>query len=145
MTLIKQRGTYPSMRSLLEDFWNNDTLLEDRFWNTRVNLPAVNIIEKDDKFLIEMAAPGLRKEDFKINIENGILQIDSESQREVEEEKDNYTRKEFNYSSFSRSFTLPENASEENIAANYENGVLKLKLQKLKSETSHKKKQILIA
>jgi HSP20 family protein len=133
------------MRSLLEDFWNNDTLLEDRFWNTRVNLPAVNIIEKDDKFLIEMAAPGLRKEDFKINIENGILQIDSESQREIDEEKDNYTRKEFNYSSFSRSFTLPENASEENIAANYENGVLKLKLQKLKSETSHKKKQILIA
>jgi HSP20 family protein len=133
------------MRSLLEDFWNNDTLLEDRFWNTRVNLPAVNIIEKDDKFLIELAAPGLRKEDFKINIENGILQIDSESQREVDEEKDNYTRKEFNYSSFSRSFTLPENASEENIAANYENGVLKLKLQKLKSETSHKKKQILIA
>ena len=145
MTLIKQRGSYPSMRSLLEDFWNNDTLSEDRFWNTRVNLPAVNIIEKDDKFLIELAAPGLRKEDFKINIENGILQIDSESQREVEEEKDNYTRKEFNYSSFSRSFTLPENASEENIAANYENGVLKLKLQKLKSETSHKKKQILIA
>ena len=145
MTLIKQRGSFPSMRSLLEDFWNNDTLIEDRFWNTRVNLPAVNIIEKDDKFLIEMAAPGLRKEDFKINIENGILQIDSESQREVEEEKDNYTRKEFNYSSFSRSFTLPENASEENIAANYENGVLKLKIQKLKSETSHKKKQILIA
>jgi len=145
MTLIKQRGSYPSMRSLLEDFWNNDTLVEDRFWNTRVNLPAVNIIEKDDKFLIEMAAPGLRKEDFKINIENGILQIDSESEREVEEEKDNYTRKEFNYSSFSRSFTLPENASEENIAASYENGVLKLKLQKLKSETSHKKKQILIA
>jgi HSP20 family protein len=145
MTLIKQRGSYPSMRSLLEDFWNNDTLVEDRFWNTRVNLPAVNIIEKDDKFLIEMAAPGLRKEDFKINIENGILQIDSESQREEEEEKDNYTRKEFSYSSFSRSFTLPENASEENIAANYENGVLKLKLQKLKSETSHKKKQILIA
>jgi HSP20 family protein len=145
MTLIKQRGSFPSMRSLLEDFWNNDTLVEDRFWNTRVNLPAVNIIEKDDKFLIEMAAPGLRKEDFKINIENGILQIDSESQREVEEEKDNYTRKEFNYSSFSRSFTLPENASEENIAASYENGVLKLKLQKLKSETSHKKKQILIA
>ena len=145
MTLIKQRGSFPSMRSLLEDFWNNDTLVEDRFWNTRVNLPAVNIIEKDDKFLIELAAPGLRKEDFKINIENGILQIDSESQREVEEEKDNYTRKEFNYSSFSRSFTLPENASEENIAASYENGVLKLKLQKLKSETSHKKKQILIA
>jgi HSP20 family protein len=145
MTLIKQRGSFPSMRSLLEDFWNNDTLVEDRFWNTRVNLPAVNIIEKDDKFLIEMAAPGLRKEDFKINIENGILQIDSESEREVEEEKDNYTRKEFNYSSFSRSFTLPENASEENIAASYENGVLKLKLQKLKSETSHKKKQILIA
>ena len=82
MTLIKQRGSYPSMRSLLEDFWNNDTLSEDRFWNTRVNLPAVNIIEKDDKFLIELAAPGLRKEDFKINIENGILQIDSESQRE---------------------------------------------------------------
>ena len=145
MTLIKQRGSFPSMRSLLEDFWNNDTLVEDRFWNTRVNLPAVNIIEKDDKFLIELAAPGLRKEDFKINIENGILQIDSESQREVEEEKDNYTRKEFNYNSFSRSFTIPENASEENIAASYENGVLKLKLQKLKSETSHKKKQILIA
>lgn len=145
MTLIKQRGSYPSMRSLLEDFWNNDTLVEDRFWNTRVNLPAVNIIEKDDKFLIELAAPGLRKEDFKINIENGILQIDSESQSEVDEEKDNYTRKEFNYNSFSRSFTLPENASEENIVANYENGVLKLKLQKLKSETSHKKKQIVIS
>ena len=144
MTLVKQRGNFPSMRALLEDFWNTDTLLDDRFFGRSTTLPAVNIREQEDSFMIELAAPGLKKEDFKISVDNGVLQIESETRKEEEEKNDTFTRKEFSYSSFSRSFSIPENASEDNVTANYENGVLKLKLGKLKKDSTHKKKQIQI-
>jgi HSP20 family protein len=90
----------------------------------------VNVKEQDKTFEIELAAPGLSKKDFKVTAENGILTISSEKREEEERKEKDYTRKEFSYSSFSRSFMLPENASQEDIKASYEDGVLKLQVAK---------------
>lgn len=96
------------------------------------NVPSVNIKETETQFQIELAAPGLKKENFNIELDNETLSISSEIKTEKEEnnEKELYTRKEFSYSSFKRSFTLPKTVNAENIEANYENGVLVLTLPK---------------
>lgn len=96
-------------------------------------MPSVNVKETETNYEIEMAVPGLKKEDFKINIDRNILTISSESQTENEErdEKKNYTRREFNYQSFTRSFTMPSDIVDvEHIEAKYENGILKLAVPK---------------
>lgn len=97
-------------------------------------VPATNILEKENEFHIELAAPGMKKEDFKINLENNVLTISSEQKSETKEENENYTRKEFHYGSFCRSFTLPKNVETEKIKASYEDGILKVDLPK-KEET----------
>jgi HSP20 family protein len=94
------------------------------------NYPAVNIQEDDKQFIIEMAAPGLKKEDFKINLEDHVLTISKEAEEKKEEAKENYTRKEFVYSSFSRSFRLPKTILENKIKADYQDGVLNIGLPK---------------
>ena len=127
-TLIKASGM-PSFRALMEDFWNSENVF-DRTIFRRDSLPAVNIKENDSSFEVEVAAPGYQKTDFKIDIQNGVLHISAETKDEKAEETENYTRKEFSYSSFNRSFSLPENVKEENVTARYENGLLMLKLEK---------------
>lgn len=92
--------------------------------------PSINIKESDTQFKLEIAAPGLKKEDFKINLENDVLSISAEKNEEKSEKNEKYTRKEFSYASFSRSFTLPEVADNEKIVANYENGVMTLVIPK---------------
>lgn len=95
--------------------------------------PAVNVLERDDHFAIEVAAPGLRKEDFTVNVDKEVLTISAERETSSgEENKENgrYTRREFAYTSFRRSFTLPESVDTDHIAAAYENGVLTLRLPK---------------
>ncbi|MEL6592585.1 MAG: Hsp20/alpha crystallin family protein, partial [Bacteroidota bacterium] len=93
--------------------------------------PAVNVKEEDDKFLLEVSAPGRNKEDFKLEVNNKVLTISSEWKEENETEKaGKYTRREFRYGSFQRSFTLPNTVEGENIKAHYENGVLLLTLPK---------------
>lgn len=143
MAIMKNAAAFPSFANWMDDFWNTDRLFNDQFF-TKELFPAVNVKEKDDSFEIEMTAPGLKKEDFKIQIENGVLNISSETKREEEEKNEKFTRKEFNYSSFSRSFSLPENVSQENLAAKYENGLLKITLAKKQVEMP-KKKQIEVA
>lgn len=119
------------------------TLFDDAFFKdffevsprtiANTSVPAVNVKENDNEFTVELAAPGLGKEDFKISIEEGILTISSESKSEEvsQDDEGRYTRKEFSYSSFSRSFTLDEqHVDTENIKANYDAGVLKLVLPK---------------
>ena len=98
--------------------------------------PSVNIVEHDAHFTMQLAAPGLQKSDFNINIENDYLVISAEKQTEKEEtgNQGKFTRREFNYSSFKRSFQLDENINREGIAASYENGVLNITLPK-KEET----------
>lgn len=99
-------------------------------WPAQLNLPAVNITENDNEYSITVAAPGLKKDDFNIDVEGNMLSISSEKEESKEEKEAKYTRKEYSYSSFSRSFTLPEEVNKEKIEAKYEDGVLKLALPK---------------
>jgi HSP20 family protein len=92
---------------------------------------AVNIHESDNSFQLEFAAPGFEKTDFKINVENKHLTVSAEKKTEVNEKEKNYSRKEFALTTFSRSFTLPENADEESIKAEYKNGILFVEIPKL--------------
>jgi len=100
-------------------------------WSKMLTVPAVNVVEKNTDYNITVAAPGLKKSDFKINVDGNVLNISAEME-ETKEEKDDerYTKREYNYSSFSRSFTLPNEVLKDQIAASYEDGVLKLTVPK---------------
>jgi len=115
--------------SLLSDLFDNEKFF-DSDWLKRQSLPPVNVKETEKQYEIEIAAPGRSKKDFSILAENGVLTISSEKKEEKELKEKDYTRKEFNYSSFARSFSLPENANEEEIKANYSDGILKLEVAK---------------
>ena len=93
-----------------------------------LKIPAVNITEHKDEYKVSLAAPGLKKEDFHIDVDGNILTISSEKEENKEEKEKTFTRKEYSYSSFSRSFTLPEEINKEKIDAKYEDGVLKISL-----------------
>ena len=110
--------------------------------NMRTNVPAVNIKENEKDFQLELSVPGRSKEDFNIEIDDNILSISSEVKPENEVEKNNYTRREFAFSSFKRSFTLPESVDGEKINANYENGILMFTLPK-KEEALPKPKRMI--
>lgn len=128
MSLIKFNRNHDFFPNILGDIFNDDML--DKF-TTRMSIPAVNLKETETGFEIQMATPGLKKEDLKITIENNILVISSETQIEKEEEEQGkFTRREYSYRKFSRSFSLPESADTENIEAKYENGELILNLPK---------------
>jgi HSP20 family protein len=118
----------------MEDFFDNRFLsnkwLNDNFWNGRKGEPALNIKEMDDKFEIELAAPGFDKKDFKVTIEEGYLKIKAEKSMTDEEKEENFTRKEFSYKAFERMLLLPENVKEEEIKAIYEQGILRFYLMK---------------
>ena len=130
MSIIKRNnGGLMPFRSLLSDFFEAEDLSFDRLWNKN-SIPAVNVSEQDKNYEIELAVPGMHKDDFKVKIENGVLTISAEKKEEKEKKEKNYTRQEYSYTSFSRSFTLPENAKEEDIKAHYEDGVLKLSVAK---------------
>lgn len=116
------------------------TLFDEMFseWNTgstmRASVPAVNVSETDEAFHLEMAAPGFTKDDFNVELDNDTLTISSEAKSEDKEKKSNYTRREFSYRSFKRSFNLPKNmVDSEKIAAKYEDGILKLELPKMEA------------
>jgi HSP20 family protein len=119
--------------SLFEDFfkpWNewfdNSSLLE-----RIMTVPAVNVKENENFYMVSLAAPGLKKDDFNIDIEGNMLTISSEKEEKFEEKEERFTRKEYNYTSFSRSFTVPEDVKLDAIDARYEDGVLYLKLPRL--------------
>ena len=117
------------MPSVFDDFfkpWNE--WFDGGLWGKTMNIPAVNIKEHEDEFIVSLAAPGLKKEDFKIDVDGNMLTISSEKEETKDEKDTRFTRKEYNYSSFSRSFTLPEEINKEKIVAKYENGLLKLSL-----------------
>jgi HSP20 family protein len=130
----------PTRRSnmFLPSFWDNFLSKDLMDWGstnfstTDTTLPAVNVKESDEAFEIEVAAPGMNKDDFKVNLENNVLTISSEKKEEKKhEEKGRYTRREFSYQSFQRSFTIPENLVEgDKITAKYFDGLLCIKLPK---------------
>jgi HSP20 family protein len=118
----------------MDDFFDNRSwvreMLPSRFWNGKTVEPALNIKENDDNFEIELAAPGFAKKDFEITIEDGCLNIAAENEHSKEEKDENYTRREFKYNSFTRSLQLPESVKQEEIKANYNDGILSFKVAK---------------
>lgn len=141
MTLIKWQHRNP-LADMVSNMFDND--LGD-FFGKRFSDPAANIIDQNDSFVLEIAAPGMVKDDFKINLENNILSISAEVEDQKREEGKNYSRKEFYYGSFSRSFTLPKTIDLEKIQAEYEQGILKVTLPKKEEARVEMKKEIRIA
>jgi len=123
----------PQLTNFFDDDWFN-------MKSFKQDLPAaINVVDNEKNYEVEVVAPGLKKEDFNISIENGVLCISGKTEKETEEKEKNYVRKEYSASSFSRSFTLPDNTDEESIAANYNDGILKLTINKNEVETVAKK------
>nr|WP_294924034.1 Hsp20/alpha crystallin family protein [uncultured Flavobacterium sp.] len=136
MNLIRRNGNHiPGFQRLFFDDifgrelfnWENNN-----FSTTSTTLPSVNIKETADNYEVEVAAPGMDKNDFKVTLDGNLLTISSVKHREESKEEESFTRKEFSYQSFQRSFELPKNVvDEENISARYENGLLLLSIPKL--------------
>ena len=133
MTLVKfKKPRLPWYDTMFTDLLGTDRMLTNDFLMDNKWIPSMNVKETDELFEIEIAAPGFNKKDFEISIENGLLRISAENSLEDKKEEDNYSRREFNYNSFFRSFTLPDNVNEEEmIDATYKRGILKLVLNKL--------------
>ena len=131
MAIIKSTPTrFPSF---INRFMEGDWLdwMNSNFSTTNTTLPAVNVKENDDRFEVEFAAPGMKKEDFQISLNNGQLTVSSEHREEEEEEKEKYSRREFSYQSFQRTFTVPENLVDSSkIDAKYDDGILRIILPK---------------
>lgn len=139
MTLIKRNPNVPAFANFFDDFFAKDLFNwnDKNFADFGHTLPSVNVKETDKNFDIELAVPGMKKDDFKVSLDRNILTISSEQKSETEEKDQNgkYTRREFNYSSFSRSFTLPSQVVDsENIEANYSDGILKIMIPKKETE-----------
>ncbi len=147
MTLVKRSNSY--FPSFLDNFLSRDLMDwgTANFSSTDTTLPAVNVKETEDSFEIEVAAPGMKKEDFKVNIENHVLTISSEKNEErKEEEKGRFTRREFSYQSFQRSFSIPENVVDgEKISARYCEGILCITLPKKEEVKPKPAREISIA
>ncbi len=142
MSLIK-RSAFPFFDDSIFDFFGKDNGFKDPFFK-RENMPAVNIKENDKSYEIEAVVPGLKKEDIHVDIDRGVLTIWGESKSEKENKDDSFTRREFSYSSFKRSFSLPENITDEDVKARYEDGILKLSVSKKDETLPPAKKQIAI-
>ena len=131
-------SNFPLISTWFDDFSLSEfpSLFSSNF-NTGISLPKVNIKEVSDAFIVEMAVPGLKKSDFNINLENNILSISAELKEENEQNNEGYTRREFGYSSFKRTFTLPETVNDSQINASYNEGILHVHLPK-KEEAKQK-------
>lgn len=144
---MRRKNYHPAIFNLFDD-WNLDFARDLNFPNaSRFTTPAVNIKEDKENFFVEVAAPGMNKNDFKIVNENGALTISCERKEEKQEikEDESYSRKEFYYASFSRSFTLPESADADKITANYKEGILSVSIPKKEEAKLKPAKEIQIA
>ena len=150
MSIIKRNNEFfPDMPALFNDLFTRD------LWNwglnnnstTNTTIPAVNIREDNDNFYVEVAAPGMKKEDFKVELDGTTLVISSEKKNEYEsKEGEKYSKKEFSYQSFQRVFELPAHVVDaENIGAKYENGLLHLTVPKKEEAKQRPPKTIQIS
>ena len=148
MTLVKfsngnkSQALSPLFNDVFESFFNTDSFVSDRLIS---RVPAVNIAETENEFHIELAVPGMKKDDFKINLDRNVLSISAETKSENEETSQDktYNRREYSYNSFVRTFTLPDTADYANISAEYVDGILKVSVAK-KEEAKMQSRQISI-
>jgi len=128
MSIIKRTDRLPL---IFDDIFNTDWFggIANEH-KTGFKTPAVNVKENDNDFVIQLAAPGLVKDDFNIELDNDVLTISSETKKDTNEETGSYTRKEFSYGAFERSFNLPDTIHATDIKASYDSGVLEIKLPK---------------
>lgn len=133
-------------RNWVENFFSDtEDFLKRWDFNPANDVPAVNVKEEEKFFMIEVAAPGMKKEDFKIELDNGVLMITAKAE-ETKDEKDNgYVRREFSFRNFQRSFWMPETINAEDIKAQYDQGILKLTIPKLNLPNLVKAKSIQIS
>ena len=134
------RNMFPTVNHLFSDIMDGMIPSDYRKWN----VPAVNILENDSNFEIKLAAPGMNKQDFKINIEENNLVVSASATEQSQDKNERFTRKEFSFASFSRSFALPENANIDAIQAQYENGIMNIVIPK-QEPTKPKVKEVTIA
>jgi HSP20 family protein len=140
---LRKRSAFPS---IVDEFFGSDLFPKFFFESEKMsNVPAVNIVEGTADYRIEVAAPGLEKKDFKIDLDNNVLTVSSKKEQEAEEKDDRFMRKEFNYTSFSRSFALPESVDPEKITANHKDGVLSIVVPKKEEAKIKPVKQIKIS
>lgn len=137
---LNRNKLFQTFPGVFDEFFNEFTRNDSAAY-----VPAVNIAENVNDFTVDLSVPGFTKDDFKIGVEDNVLTISGEHKTESRNEEKNFTRKEFSYSSFKRSFTLPENVDEENINAKYENGILKLTLAKRPEASVKAAKEIKIS
>jgi HSP20 family protein len=145
MTLVKfNNGLKNNARG---PFFNDvfDSILNDSFLGDKLvaRIPAVNIAETENEFQVELAVPGLKKGDFKINLDKNILTVSSEKKTENVEEGKKFSKREYSYNSFNRSFTLPESADHSKIEADYTDGILTLTIAK-KEEAKFQSREIAV-
>lgn len=126
------------------DFWTMPSRMLNTPFFRNGGVPAVNVKESAKAYELEVAAPGYRKEDLKVNVENGVLTIGSERKKETEEEKNGYTRREFSYRSFQRAFRLPAGTDGDKVTANYVDGILRLSIPKVKAVPEKNGKEVRI-
>lgn len=153
--LMRRKGNganIPSLQTQWSDFFDNvDTyfneLLPASFRNKSYEtvVPPANIIESDNEYIVELGVPGMEKKDFKIEVENGKLEIEVEKESETKEEQKQYVRQEYSYRTFYRSFELPDDVDAEKIKAKYDNGVLRIYLSRVKTSEKKELKTINVA
>jgi len=144
MTLVKFNNAQKNQ--LANPFFNDVySLLNDSFFNDKFasKVPAVNISESTNGFDVELAVPGLKKEDFKINLDKNVLSVSADKKTETVDENKKFSKREYSYNSFSRSFTLPETADQSKIEADYTDGILKLTIGK-KEEAKIQAREIIV-
>ncbi len=137
-TSNENQTSLPTFSSWVDELFNRDLpgLFTQNF-NSGITLPKVNIRETAEEYFVEMAVPGMKKSDFQISLDNHVLVISNETKEENEQKEENYTRREFGYSSFKRSFNLPETIDDGKIKAEYRDGILSVHLPK-KEEAKQK-------
>lgn len=136
MALVKwnpETSFFPTFSSVMDDFFAGNGDFPTPMMKG-ISIPAVNVTENKKEYKLEVAAPGFKKEDFNLEVKNGYLTISGESKSDEEKKDEQYTRREFRYNSFSRSFALPDNVREQDIQARYNDGILWITLPKATDE-----------
>jgi HSP20 family protein len=128
--MLVRRETAPLFRNLIEEMFKAYNTDFELYSSNRSKMPSANIAEDNEKFIIELAIPGFKKDDFELKLENEVLTIKSKEEIKSEEKDENYRLKEFSMCQFSRSFTIPDTIDSEKITATYNDGILYVELVK---------------